>query len=343
MKKIVLAFLPWLLASFCYKAMAQDEKVTTPKNNKSETQEIIIRKNGDKDAKLNVEINGDQVLINGKPISEYKDDDISINKKKIIIRNGDKMMMLDGLGNMNFDFDTNGFNTLKSMGNKALLGVSTDKDDKGAKIMEVTKESGAEKAGLQVGDIITKVGDKKITTPQSLTEAIGALKPKDQVKIHYLHNGKEKSTKATLQERKISNMRTFTYTGPEGFKSFTMPKIEGMPMMPKIEGQNWEYENNFGNIFNRRPKLGIKIQDTDDGSGVKVLDVEDSSAAALAGIRKDDVITSIGDKEVKNTDEARAELQMNTDKTSYPVKVKRAGAALDLTIKIPKKLKTANL
>jgi serine protease Do len=98
-----------------------------------------------------------------------------------------------------------------------------------------------------------------------------------------------------------------------------------------------------GNTFNRRPKLGLKIQDTEEGNGVKVLDVEDSSAAALAGLQKDDIITSIGDKQVNNTDEAREELQNNADKSSYPVKVKRAGSEMNLTIKIPKKLKTANL
>ncbi|MEO5944309.1 MAG: PDZ domain-containing protein, partial [Ferruginibacter sp.] len=286
MKKIVFLFLPWFFAAFSYKAMAQDENTitVTPKNKKTETQEIIIRKKGDKDVTLNVEVNGDQVLINGKPVSDYKNDDITINKKKIIIRDGERLMTLDGLDNMTLNFNSDGPDGFKTMGNKTFLGVSTDNDDKGAKIIDVTKESGAEKAGLQKGDIITKVGDKKITNSGTLSEVIGAMKPKDDVKIQYLRDGKEKSTKATLQQRKMNEVRTFSYSGPDGFKSFTIPRTPDLPPMPKIDGMNW----GEGNTFSRRPKLGLKIQDTEEENGVKVLDVEDSSAAALAGLQKDD-------------------------------------------------------
>jgi serine protease Do len=49
----------------------------------------------------------------------------------------------------------------------------------------------------------------------------------------------------------------------------------------------------------------LKIQDTEEGTGVKVLDVEAASAAATAGLMKDDVITEIGGVKVTNTDEAR--------------------------------------
>ncbi len=43
---------------------------------------------------------------------------------------------------------------------------------KGAEIQTITKESGAEKAGLKKGDIIKKIDDKKIESPDDLTEAI---------------------------------------------------------------------------------------------------------------------------------------------------------------------------
>jgi serine protease Do len=74
----------------------------------------------------------------------------------------------------------------------AFLGVITNEDDKGAAIDEVQKETAAEKAGLQKGDIITKVGDKKIDGPDDLVEAITAKKPNDEVEITYLRDGKEK-------------------------------------------------------------------------------------------------------------------------------------------------------
>jgi serine protease Do len=356
MKKIIFAFLPWLFVAFSYKTMAQDvitETITNTKGDKGskgdkgkkETQEIIIRKKGDKDVTLNVEVNGDQVLINGKPISDFKDDEITINKRKMIVRDGDRVMDLGNLNNLDFNFNTDNLNGMATMGKRTFLGVSTEKTDKGAKIFDVTKESAAAKAGLQKDDIITKVGDKKIDGPESLSDAITSMKPNDEVKVHFIRNGKDKSVKATLQETKGTPMPSFSFTSPQGgYKSFSMPYISGQDGMRKLQdlqmigkdGASW-------NLFNARPKLGLKIQDTDEGTGVKVLDVEDSSAAALAGIKKDDIIIGIGDNKVTNTDEAREQLHINAGKSTYPVKVTRGGTELNFNIKIPKKLKTVNL
>lgn len=87
----------------------------------------------------------------------------------------------------------------------------------------------------------------------------------------------------------------------------------------------------------------MKIQDTEDGKGVKVLDVDKDSPADKAGLKKEDILTEIGGEKVSNTDEARDQLQENADKASYNIKATRNGNAMSFDIKIPKKLKTANL
>ena len=94
-KVIVFAFLPWLFSAFGYKALAQEDNLK--KEEKKETQEIIIRKKGDKDANIRVEITGDKVLINGKPLVEFNDDNITVNKRKIIINDGNRIMFGDGM------------------------------------------------------------------------------------------------------------------------------------------------------------------------------------------------------------------------------------------------------
>ena len=68
-----------------------------------------------------------------------------------------------------------------------------------------------------------------------------------------------------------------------------------------------------------------------------------NSAAAKAGLKESDVITEIGGKKIINTDEARNELKENKDKTSYSIKALRNGKPMTFEVKIPKKLKTANL
>src|ERR1700722_16385165 len=45
--------------------------------------EIIIRHKGNKNAKVTVEIKDGQVLVNGKPVSDFEDSTISIHKRKM--------------------------------------------------------------------------------------------------------------------------------------------------------------------------------------------------------------------------------------------------------------------
>ncbi len=357
-KNIIVGILGWIVATlFGYKANCQD----TPQANQKETQEIIIRKKGDKDTKVTVEITGDKVLINGKPMAEFNEDGITINNRKMIIKDGNKITMdfngdmlkgFNDLDNMegitNIDIQKMDGNDLFGNGSvtRTFLGVSTTKADAGAKVENVSKNSPAEKAGLQNDDIIYKVGDKKIEDASDLSETIRAMKEGDKVKVYFLRDGKKKDVTATLGSTKNSFTinRNFSYSMPNGkTRSFTIPSV---PRFPKDMGMdfNFNMENNKGLVFDmRRPKLGIKIQDTDEANGVKVLEVEKTTPAETAGLMKDDVITEIGGKKITNTDEAREELQINKDKTAYDIKAKRNGTEMTFNIKIPKKLKTANL
>lgn len=347
MKKIVFTAAVFSLAAITTSVTAQDDKVI--EKEKKASQEIIIRKKGEKDTKIVVEIKGDKVTINGKPLSEFKDDEITINKRNIIVRDGKggtRFQMapgdLEGFSLFNNDHDESG----------AFLGVTTnafkegsnDETSKGAEITNVTKGSAAEKAGLKNGDVITKINDKKVDDPESLSEIVISFKPKDEVTVYYTREGKAGSAKAILGERKGSRSMAYSFSGPDGMtRSFTVP---GVPSVPKVEmwndggGNNFEFLN--GTYF-RGHKLGLKIQDTEDGKGVKVLDVDKDSPAEKAGLKKDDVVTEIGGKKVNNTDEVREQLHQNMEKSAYNIKATRSGNAMSFDISIPKKLKTANL
>ena len=374
MKKLLLIAAVLGFTSLSYTVIAQDEKTEQPekkemqerkemkeKKEKKESQEIIIRKKGHKDTKITVEIKGDKVTINGKPISEFKDGDITINKRDIKV--------WDGHNNFSFppdDMDVYFKGPLTgnfSSGKKgAFLGVTTesnnDGDDtkpEGAKITAVTKESAAEKAGLKEGDIITKINDKKVESPESLSEVVTSFKPKDEVTVYYKRDGKENSAKAVLGETKSGGTMAYSFSSPDNKMrsySYTLPRTpfaEGF-QSPKVELWNDEgmrgmdrFNGDAFSIFPRQQKLGLKIQDTEENDGVKVLDTDKDSPAEKAGLKKDDVITEIAGKKVTNTDEAREELRENAEKSLYNIKAKRNGSEMSFDIKIPKKLKTANL
>lgn len=334
--------MPFLFGLVGYKATAQEiEK--EKKEEKKEVQEIIVRKKGEKDATVTIQFKDDKVIINGKPMVEFNDDNIVINNRKVITWNADKLSSLRDLEkNMqNFHFELDGSDLRAGMAplmSKTFLGVVSEKTDKGAEIQSVTKESAAAKAGLMKGDIITQIDKDKVTSPENLAELIGKKKPKDEVKVTYTREGKEKTAKATLGERKESMVRSFSFSAPDGAPG--IPRGYGQGVAPRP--YTWDQE---GSLFalSSRARLGLKIQDTEEGTGVKVLEVEEGSAAEKAGIKKDDIVTQIGGKAVKNTDEAREQLRLNNDSSTYPVVVKRNNNEMKFEVKIPKKLKTTNL
>lgn len=353
MKKVLLIAAVLCFTTWSYNASAQDdkgEKGLKGDKDKKESQEIIIRKKGDKDTKITVEISGDKVTINGKPLSEFKDDEITINRRNIIVR--------DGKGNNRYSITTpdmfdgfSGFWSDDHATSHAFLGVTTQDVEGGAKITDVTEESAAAKAGLKEGDIITKVADKKVTGQESLYDIISSMKPKEEVTVYYKRDGKESSAKAVLGERK-GGAFAYSFSGPDGIaKTYTMPgmtpRLKGIPRVDTWNGNDWSTNadgyNLFSESFPRQKRLGLRIQDTEEGNGVKVLGTDTDSPAEKAGLKKDDIVTEIAGKKVTNTDEAREQLMDAQEKSSYTIKAKRNGSEMSFDIKIPKKLKTANL
>lgn len=311
--------------------LAQKEKEKDVKE-KKEAEQIIITRKGNKDEKIVVEVNGDKVIVNGKEIKDGKDGDITVRRHKIkdVWAFGG-----DGLpGNWGDDEHLKMFNMDE---NRAMLGVSTDQADNGAEIQSVTDESAAEKAGLRKGDIITKIDDKKIETPDDLTEAIQDHKPGDKVSITYLRDKKEQ--KATAELGKWKGGRSFTLGNNQNFNmdfERIMPKIQSIPRITAPYGQNWSWSGGA-------PKLGISVQDTEDGKGVNVIEVDEDGNAAKAGIKEDDVITEVDGKVINSADEIAKLMKESKDKVSVKVKLLRKGKTENVEVKIPRKLKTADL
>ena len=354
MKKIIFVTLALGCGGLSFTATAQQDLKINPEN--QDQKEVIIRSKGDKNVSLKVDINGDNITINGKPLVEFKDDNVSVNIRKMRIHDGDHMMTFDveGPGGMPELMALDRLNGMdrKEFANRPFLGVTTEKASDGAKIVEVAKGSAAEKAGLKKDDVITKVDGQKVTDAEVLADIIAEKKPKTEIKISYKREGKNKDASAVLGERTENRMMTFSYKTPNpDMRYFKSPHTQITP----LPDGNMLYDNpnmgnfdmapfeNFGDFFPRQKKLGLKIQDTEMGGNVKVIEVADSSAAQKAGLRKDDIITEINGKKIENTDDAREQLQEAAEKSSYVIKAKRNGVEMSFNVIIPKKLKTANL
>ncbi len=68
----------------------------------------------------------------------------------------------------------------------------------GAKISQLTAGGGGEKAGLQAGDVITKVGDQKVESADALVAAIRSAPPNSDVTITYTRGSQTKTVTVTL-------------------------------------------------------------------------------------------------------------------------------------------------
>ena len=76
------------------------------------------------------------------------------------------------------------------------------KTGSGVYITGLPDNSGAQDAGMKVGDIITKIDGANITDFADLSIAIGSKRPGDKVQVTYSRNGKETTSTVTLKDQK---------------------------------------------------------------------------------------------------------------------------------------------
>lgn len=135
--------------------------------------------------------------------------------------------------------------------------------DGGALITRVFPDSAAEKAGLQVGDIIVHVNDKKVTSAGELRNTIGLLRSGDNVGIRYMRDNESYSTSAELGRAEDQ-------------------LLSGAAIHPGLAGASFAPAS------------------ASSDSGVEVTAVEEGSPAAQRGLRSGDVITAVNRVLVRN-------------------------------------------
>jgi putative serine protease PepD len=80
------------------------------------------------------------------------------------------------------------------------IGVSLDTtySDRGAKVREVTAGGPSEKAGIKVGDIITRIGKRLIKDATELVVAVRSYAPGEEVDVEFERDGRSTTVKITL-------------------------------------------------------------------------------------------------------------------------------------------------
>ncbi len=144
----------------------------------------------------------------------------------------------------------------------------------GAIVTRVEQGSPAQRAGLQIGDVILQVNGRKVRSSLDIRNLVGLMRLGQKVEIEFLRGGKLRRVRLTVEEARI-------------------PSIDGGEIHVRLAGAT------IGSIREDDVRRGASEY-------LQVLEVEQDSIAWFSGIRPDDIIVAINRRRVTNLDQARA-------------------------------------
>ncbi len=149
----------------------------------------------------------------------------------------------------------------------------------GVTLSDVVKGSPAAQAGLVVGDTITSIDGKKITTGDQLVEDISGRKPGTKIKVGYIRGGKSADATVTV------GSRSKLFAGQLGLEDDQTADVE-----PQESKLGVSVDNINPQVAER---LGIEAN-----QGVVVTDVKPGSFADDVGLQRGIVILEVNKQKV---------------------------------------------
>jgi len=178
------------------------------------------------------------------------------------------------------------------------LATAFNLNEKGAVVTQVMPSSPAQKAGIQIGDIITNVNGADIKNANDVVTAIAFLRVDSKANIKMLRNNKSVTVNVVIsdpqkRQQEEENLNPLLYG--VGLKDFT------------------QFSPIYGDI-----------------AGVLVVSVDEDSNAWHADLRPGDVITSANQQKIASITDLKT--QATKSKDSLLLHVLRGGGALFLVV-----------
>lgn len=192
------------------------------------------------------------------------------------------------------------------------------KEQGGAVVMMVGAGSPAEKAGVQLEDVIVAINGQKVDSSSRLRLIVSSTKPGTAIPIELLRNGQPMTVTATLDAL------------PEEALAEVGPGSRGIPRSAPPQQENTSELVTGVTVQNLSKALRERHDVPADVNGVIVTKVDPSSRAAAMGVEEGDVISHVNRKAVATAAEART-LAKGSDKTVL-LRVWRKGDTMLLMI-----------
>jgi len=178
----------------------------------------------------------------------------------------------------------------------------------GVVVVQVEPGSPAEKAGLQVGDVILAYNGKTIEEGNMLPRLVGGTKPGEQAKLEVWRKGERRTLAATIGEMPSAREKS----------AAAKPPAQGTKSRLGLAVRELEPEE--------RKKLGVDY-------GVVVVDVA-QGAAARTPIRRGDVIVAVNQTRFKSIEEFSKLIEAQKKGDTVALLVRRGEGAIYVPIEV---------
>lgn len=231
------------------------------------------------------------------------------------------------------------------------LGVGIGQNEKGrTEIGSIDPDSPAELAKLQTGDVVLKIGDRDVSSPDVLAAEIRKRKPGQDVTLKIERDGKPMDVKVKLGEyAEIEALREMEVRFPGLFGPDTPPPLltprraspdkapksdAPRPLQPKTP--EWSYETRkFIGIYcgelNRElaEHFGVK-----EGTGLIVSKLTEGGPAEKAKLKVGDVIVSVDGKRVESVNDLIDLVQAKAKGTKVKLEILRDKKAMTIDVEV---------
>ena len=228
-------------------------------------------------------------------------------------------------------------------GRGSSIGVRIqDADAGGVLIDDVEAESPAEKAGLKRGDVVVEFDGERVRSARHFSRLVQETPSGRAVKATVVRDGSRQTV-------------DITPTAGERFGShrdhiIDIPDIErhverGLEALPRNFSFDFDWDASPMIVGGARRPLGARLQPLTGQlaeyfgakEGVLVSSVEEDSAAAKAGLKAGDVITSVNGRSVNDPGDVRQEIREADEGKEVQIGVVRDRKPLSLKAQVPER------
>lgn len=204
--------------------------------------------------------------------------------------------------------------------------------DKGVLVNDVIDDSPAQKAGLEDGDVIVRIGDNVVDNISDLSKAVKSMKPGDNTELVVYRDGNKMDLNVVMGAAEDRGDRAFALN-------------ESKDRALKL------YQDALNMSLKPHGFLGVTLESLGEQlaeyfqvkEGVLITDVEEDSPAEKAGLKAGDVILSINDKEMTSPSDVSTIVRKQKEGDKLDLLISRRGKEMTIAAQVEEREMHDNL